>query len=269
MDVTQYAQVVVNVSGGGGEDKLAKSLNNTLTSYSSDDVTSLPERAFIKRTNLQTISLPNANSFDSVGYQFDGCSSLTNVNLPKLTLVTTYMFRNCTSLQTFDFTNVINMTNGKIFSGCSSLEGVYAPKATGLGTWDSQAFYNCISLVYARFPINNSVMRQECFSGCTSLKLIDAGVVTNFSNGNNFKNCTSLEVLILRRTSVSPLGNTNNFDGITQTVDVYVPNDTISSYRTASNWSTLYANGIVDFKKLEDSPYEALDFVYMGVPASL
>ena len=68
---------------------------------------------------------------------------------------------------------------------------------------------------------------------------------------------------MLRRTSaICALGNTNSFTNTPMagynslTGTVYVPEDLISSYQTATNWSTLYNNGTVTFTKIEGSIYE-------------
>lgn len=51
-------------------------------------------------------------------------------------------------------------------------------------------------------------------------------------------------------------GNTAYADGVKYTGTVYVPSALISSYQTASNWSTLYNNGTLTFAAIEGSPYQ-------------
>lgn len=250
---------------GGGTDYLAESLNNTLTSYTSNDVTgTLPNSAFRGRTNLVSVSFPNVTQGNE--YCFDGCTHLASVNIPQITSIKYYMFHGCSSLATFDFSNITDLSNGNMFQQ-SGLTGMYAPKCTNLAQWNGNCFGGCTSLVYARTPITSTAVKGNVFDGDTSLKLVDLGKASGFG-GNVFKNCTALEVLILRNTSLVTLGNVNNFSGVTQNVAVYVPSALKSSYESASNWSTLVSGGIVTFYNLENSAYEQTDFVYMGVPSA-
>ena len=78
-------------------------------------------------TNLQEITLPNNMELGGA-YMFSSCYSLTTVrNLPPI--LTTYrdvdsqMFRNCTSLQTIDLSNV-TMIGSCCFMGCTSLSNI-------------------------------------------------------------------------------------------------------------------------------------------------
>lgn len=248
----------------GGTDNAPALIMNTLTSYSNSDVTTIRERAFSNATNLQTVSLPNATTSGSGAFHSD--TNLTSLSVPKLKIIPTDFCRGCTKLVNFDFSEVTNLENNCCFYQ-TALTGVYAPKCTGFGTWGNNHFASCKSLVYFRAPIASGTCRQYCFDGDTALKLVDAGGITYFSAGNNFRNCTALEVLILRSDRVITLNNTNDFTNVTQNVSVYVPSALVSSYQTATNWSTLFNNGILTFYALEGSPYEDTDFVYMGVPA--
>lgn len=256
---------VAYVKPSGGDNTLEKMLTNTLTDYSSDVVTNIHTNAFNGCTNLETISFPNVTSLET--YAFSGCTKLRSALLPKNATIPSYAFENCSSLEVFDFSNITNVDGKNAFKN-TKLSGVYAPKAT-IGASSGSQFEDCTSLLYSRAPnhSSSSIIRISCYRGCTALKLVDCGSASSLV-AINFQNCTSLEVLILRRTSsITALGNTNNFSGVTQNVKVYVPSALKSSYESATNWSTLVSNGIVSFYNLENSAYEEKDFTYMGVPA--
>lgn len=254
---------LTDVTQGGADNALAL-IMDTLTSYSSTDVTKIRERAFSNATNLQTVSLPNVTT--SGNGAFYGATDLDSLYLPRLTVIPTDFCRECTSLTDFDFSEITNLTSGGCFYR-SALTGVYAPKCLYFGTWGNNHFANCKSLLYFRAPIATGTCRQTCFDGDTALKLVDVGGIANFTAGNNFRGCTALEVLILRSDTVVTLNNGNEFTNVTQNVKVYVPSAIKVSYASATNWSTLINNGILTFYDLEGSPYEDIDFVYMGVPA--
>lgn len=80
---------------------------------------------------------------------------------------------------------------------------------------------------------------------------------------NAFANCYKLQTLVLRKTAsictlanVSAFKNTpmNGYNSLTGTV--YVPSALIATYQTATNWSTLYNAGTVNFVAIEGSEYE-------------
>ncbi len=248
----------------GGADNVPALIMDTLTSYSSTDVTKIRERAFSNVANLKTVSLPNVTT--SGNGAFYNATGLESLYLPRLTVIPTDFCRGCTSLSDYDFSKVTNLTNGNCFHQ-TALTGVYAPKCGNFGTWGGGHFASCKSLLYFRAPVAGGTCRQAFFDGDTALKLVDAGWINVFSAGSNFRNCTALEVLILRSDTVVTLNNSNDFTNVTQNVKVYVPSAIRASYASATNWSTLINNGILTFYDLEGSPYEDTDFVYMGVPA--
>ena len=92
------------------------------------------------------------------------------------------------------------------------------------------------------------------FDQCTSLKRVDLPNVKTFYN-NVFKGCTSLEKVILRREDiVVSLGNVNSFSnsGVAAgTGYIYVPDNLVDSYKTATNWAT-YASQIKPLSELEE-----------------
>jgi hypothetical protein len=96
----------------------------------------------------------------------------------------------------------------------------------------------------------------------TKLKCVDIGITTNFARPTAFKGCTSFNTLILRGNEVSTLSNLSNFEGAGAFAAggvggiIYVPSALIESYKTATNWSVLYAAGRCNFVAIEGSEYE-------------
>jgi hypothetical protein len=85
-------------------------------------------------------------------------------------------------------------------------------------------------------------------SGCTNLTVVDSldGGVT----GGCFSNDSKLTTLILRKSTVAACNNINGFANTPFASGkaggtLYVPQDLISSYQSATNWSTIlgYGNG--------------------------
>ena len=233
--MTANGEITTGVISSNDGDLLAQQLNNTLLSYRSNTVTQVPDRAFSGRSNIQSIELPNLTTI-SGDRNFQNCTSLVRLYLPKVTAPSAYMCYNDTSLTDYDFSNVTNLNGDNAFKQ-TGLTYVYAPKATQIGAFGGNQFQSCLSLVAVRTPNNTNSLRSGCFNDSTSLKLIDLGKVVNIATaGNCFTNCTDLEILILRKTgSISNINRTTDFSGVDQKITVYVPQDLKSSYEANTN----------------------------------
>lgn len=165
---------------------------------------------------------------------FEGCTKLKSISMKNLKTINNQYFANrCTSLTELDLPNVQTFTATWGFQDCTALEVVNLPKATSIPT--------------------------ECFSRSTSLKLVRGpyGIISN----NAFNNCSNLKTLVLTNTKVCSINNINAFVGTPFASGgtggtVYVPAALIESYKTATNWSTLYAAGTCNFVAIEGSEYE-------------
>lgn len=263
--VGEMAQAIEDLPSGGGTDYLAQRLQNTLTDYSSDEVTNVMASSFLNATSLRSVLLPNCTSIGE--YAFQGCTGLETFSTDKSFTVARGTFENCTSLVSFPFEKLSKTALGggdNIFHNCSSLTGVYAPQLNRLGIFNASQFNGCTSMVYARFPGIGNGIRSGVFNNCTALKLADLGSTSSIgSAGTIFANCPNLEILIIRSTSMAAI-RSNEFANTSGVVSVYVPSALISTYQTGTNWSSLLANNKVQFLALEGSPYEATDFVYNG-----
>lgn len=129
----------------------------------------------------------------------------------------------------------------------------------------------CTSLktaVYKDFSSNDNLR------GCTSLEAVDCrGGLT----ANCFNSCTSLTVLVIRSVTLVSL---NNINALTNSPfasgkaggTLYVPQSLISSYQSATNWSTIlgYANNQI--KSIEsthtdpDAPIDLTLYYVDGTP---
>lgn len=195
----------------------------------------------------KTLSTYSNNDVVTLGvYAFYGQTSMTSVSLP-----------NCTKC------------NGFGFQQCTSLTSVYLPEVQSVG---NQEFGSCSSLVTIALPKIGSPSYQM-FVNCTRLETVDLAVTSPNTGlqGVCFQNCSALDTLILRCGSVAKLGNVNSFQGTPFASGgsggtIYVPSSLISSYQTATNWSTLYGYGTVTFAAIEGSQYE--NYYADGTPIS-
>ena len=123
------------------------------------------------------------------------------------------------------------------------------------------AFNGCSSLTSISFPNMTGQFQQAAARDCKNLTFVDLGGCTQINN-TAFQNANALSTLVLRRTSVCTLQNVQAFVNTPirgyggGSGEIYVPESLISTYQGASNWSSIYSEGHVTFKKIEGSIYE-------------
>ena len=201
-DLSSILNTINNLpeAGSGGSDEIEALLKRTITSYSSDTLTSVGSNAFQSCSKLTNVSLPNATSLGLSS--FNACTSLVSIEIPLVTSITT-----------------------QTFYGCSALETLNLPSVKTTGT--------------------------QGIRNCKKLTRVDFGSVTNIG-ALTLDSCSLLETLIVRTSSVCTLANTSALSGTkiaSGTGYIYVPDNLVDSYKSASNWST-YASQIKGLSEL-------------------
>lgn len=160
---------------------------------------------------------------------------ITSISAPNCTSIGGYGFYGCTSLETVDFPKLTTFGASNVFDGCTKLEGFAMPKGSGQ-------------------PNTNST-----FKGCSKLKCFDGGVgITHITGGNTFQNCTVFDTIVLRRTASVTAIATSAFSGTPFGSSgtggtLYVPSSMISSYQSATNWSTILGYTNNQIKSIEST----------------
>ena len=185
--------------------------------------------AFFGNTSMQELWLPGLTPSEEptitvIGaYAFDGCSSLTDVKLPKsVSEIGMYAFANCSSLETVNFNE--NET---------------------LSTLAENVFQNCDSIVSITIPKSVITIKSYAFSGCSNLNIVTftpdskTGGVERYKletlENNAFEKCTSMSAIKIPG-SVSSVGN-NCFSGCFALQYVYLPSN-------GENGKVTYGSGV-------------------------
>ena len=184
------------------------------------DLTGLVDRS---ATNLDLSGLGDTGSIGD--YAFRDFYSLTSLTLPA---------------------GMTGSIGTSAFQSCNSLTSLTLP-AGMTGGISQYAFQSCSSLASLTLPAGmTGSIGNNAFNGCFSLTTLDvpAGITsigTTSSSARVFYNCTALEYIILRRTSVVTLGHVSSFQGGFEdpTCLFSVPADLVDAYKAANNWSTL------------------------------
>jgi len=224
--------------------------------------------AFSKRLIERTITSITDNTIYSIGaYAFYGCLNLNSVNLPNVTTIGSNGLSNCQALTEIILPNVKEVQTYGL-SGCTSLKEINLPK---LEKANNYSFSNCTNVKKIILP-NLTSMMGYTFYGLTACKLIQldswnmsAGTSQYFQNTTgrivlpsltqiynySFRNSQFSEI-VLPQNRVVVINHYGAFNGSSMasgTCLVYVPDDLVESYKTATNWST-YADQIKPISEL-------------------
>lgn len=220
VDVTNYASADVNVSGGDSHEIEDALLSGTLSgAYTNPRITEVGQYGFAGKKKITSLSLPNVIKIDI--YAFSNMTNLETINLP--------------NLQNTSF--VASTYNQNIFSSDAKLRVLIFPK---IQTYVGGSF----------------------FSSCSALETLDFGAeFLGFNGSSIFSLCGSLRTIILRRNAISSISNANVLNATPFKANgaggtLYVPQALISSYQSATNWSTILSRETNQILPIEGSIYE-------------
>ena len=131
----------------------------------------------------------------TIGYDkfFYNCTSLKEVELPKMSRINTQMFYGCKSLQKVNIPEDVTEIGKEAFWGCSSLENITLPN--GLKVINDSAFKNCTSLGTINIPDNVTSIGGSAFENCTSLDAVTIPDSVTSIGACAFENCKSMKSL--------------------------------------------------------------------------
>ena len=173
-------------------------------------------------------------------YAFMGCDRFYAITIPaSVTTICQGAFQSCTSLETIDLSNAINLKtiNSDAFYYCYNLNEVTIPSnVTSIG---SNAFRSCISL--KRVTLLNGVQEigGAVFLDCNSLKYVDIPESVTKIDASAFAYCSTLGNIAIPA-SVREIGMSAFKDCINLKTITFAPN---SQLTTVGNnvFNTCYA----------------------------
>lgn len=177
----------------------------------------------------------------SMGWNaFGGCPNLVSVSFPSLA-------------------NWVNFNaNNNNYGLLPSLTRIDIPNVT---TFAAQSFTQMPSLTEVILPKATTCGANGFNTSGSGITTVDLGENFTKFDGYSFNGSANVLVnVIIRNTQTVPtvVNNTNTLPK--RAVNYYVPGALISSYQTATNWSTYYADGYCNFIALENSAYASVDW---------
>lgn len=230
--------------------------------------------AFYGCTSLEYVG--NTSHLDYVGdASFYNCKSLIAIDLSSATYIGYYAFENCTSLEQVSLSDSLQEIGGYAFSGCENLELDITGKLALITTLPLGVFNGTKTTGELSMPnlenIPYGYVKKQAFASANLIKILNLGKISEIPDGynNNFpgvfaKNVnlifvilpetltyignrtfyqdTSLQTIICNAVIPPQLHNTA-FNSTNSTFIIYVPDESVEAYKTATNWNA-YADRI-------------------------
>ena len=193
--------------------------------YVGNGVTSIGDEAFISCKGISSVTLSNdVTTIGSEAFWTDEGILRFNSDTDGLMNIPDTV----TSIGSYAFTNLNSITTLNIGSGMTSIE--------------SSVFPSMIGLTAVTIPNTVTTIGSEAFYNCYSLKTVIIPSGVNRIEGGAFIKCSGLTSITCLATTPPTMTNNNVFES-TNNCPIYVPSQSVSSYKSATNWST-YASRI-------------------------
>ena len=211
---SKLATINANAFDGCGFTKLDLTAATALTRISGN-------YAFANNASLKEVILP-AGLTTLGSYMFQNCTKLDTINLENVTTINSNAFRNCgfVTLDLSDATKLASVTGSYAFAENALLEEVILPET--LATLGSYMFQNCGKLASVNLT-NVTKIGTSAFQNCTSLTTVTIPKLTSSSNfgSSAFKGCTGLTKVLFTE-GLTAIGN-SAFSGCTGLTEISLP----------------------------------------------
>lgn len=161
---------------------------------------------------------------------------ITTLNIPSgTTQINEYAFYKCEYLTSITIPNTVRVIKQCAFMNCNRLVSISIPST--VDTIQGSCFENCQALSSFSFSDNIIEIGARAFFGTGLLSVNIPSSVTSIK-GQAFTACRSLNYVVVNATTPPTLANANAFTN-TNDCPIYVPAESVDTYKAASNWSSL------------------------------
>ena len=238
LSVLDLSEVKIVEGGGYYYSDYSNSSKNYYTT--SNDIIGVS--AFEGCISLTSVNIPS--SVTEIGVNaFKYCSSLTSVNIPSsVTEIGGSAFYSCRYLKSVNIPSSVTKIGEEAFSRCTSLASISIPSSvTEIGEY---AFSTCRSLPRVNIPSSVTDIGSRAFFSCTSLTSVNIPSSVTSIGDRAFYSCSGLRSVYVYA-ETPPSISANAFNGCDlKNCTFYIPKGTYDAY-WLSEWGNL--ENIVEF----------------------
>lgn len=150
--------------------------------------------------SVSCIEFEENSQCEEIGsYAFNGCSELTEINLPdSIHTIGKYTFKKCTSLPTIKLPEKLTGIQTYTFYQCEELVEINIPDL--VESIENNAFENCYALVTVKCGNSVKSIGDYAFKTCRALTTLDCGKALESIGAAAFLNCAKLKTILLPKT---------------------------------------------------------------------
>lgn len=216
-------------------------VDDTLTEVTAnmlDGIREISSHAFYTCANLTSVEIPTSVSYIR-DYAFASCNVLQNISLTNgLVFIGQNAFYNAGNMiQPQNFNVIIPNSVTIIGQSAFSYSRINSINLSNQMTEiRDSTFYGCSLLTSINIPNNIITIGNNVFTSSKLSNVIIGNGVTSIGN-TSFAGCTSLTSVTIQAISPPTLGS-SVFSGTSQNLVIYVPSESVETYKSASGWST-------------------------------
>ena len=209
----------------------------SLTEYDLYNVTAIRNYAFNGCSGMTGITIPD--SVTSIGgFAFAGCSGLASITIPNsVTSIGSYAFNGCSGMTGITIPNSVPSIATWVFANCSRLTSVTI--GNSVESIENYAFYNCSGLTSVTIPDSVTKIGYNVFYNCTSLQTVYIGSKVTSIGSSALQTGSSSKKTTFTITATTPPAIQSNTFNSSYIYRIYVPTASVSTYKAATNWSSL------------------------------
>ena len=251
-DLTDIADAIRAKTGGSADLQFPEDFVSEIGSISGGGEGWTWDTLANQNTPAGAVSFKTATTISAQA--FYNRKGITSVDLTGITSVGNYAFAEDTNITEITNANDVVTLGSYVFRNCSNLGWLYFPKCTSITT-GGYALYGAGKAGYGVvFPAYVGTTQIEFMRGSRYTVCALGEKVTALGTRHFYDGSKAYTVILRNPNQVVKAADANRLDMSASSV-VYVPSALVSAYQTASNWSTIYANG-VQFLPIEGSQYE-------------
>ena len=162
-------------------------------------------------------------------------SSIKSINIKDgVTSIGSWAFAQCSALTDVAISESVTTIGGDAFRECSILEEITFP--SGLTQLGTGVFLYCDALKTITVPEGVTIIGSDTFEFCPNLNSITFPSGLTEIGPWALKGAYNLASITCKATTPPALGN-EVFSGVSSSIPVYVPAESVEAYKTANGWS--------------------------------